>query len=102
MEKIIRKYPAKKEQNKWIFTKEYSPDFVMDLHGFTQRESEKKLEWIREKSNEEKWGKIKIITGKGSGVLFSFIFQKIKSGFFSEWNESILENNSGFEFIKKV
>ncbi len=102
MKDILKKYPAPVSAI-WIAPDEkYSPDFVMDLHGYSQAESEEKLCWLRAAIQEKHWKKVRIITGVGRGVLFALVHRKCKNGFFAplgkiDWK--VLENKCGVEIV---
>lgn len=99
MEEILQQYPAPSDEKKMIFLSSYSPDFVMDLHGYTKDQSDKKLEWIQSNRIYKQWQKVRIITGKGSGVLFDHVRKKIRSQYFHQTSWQVLENSSGFDIF---
>lgn len=97
MDEILKKYPAPSFKKQWIIPIHHRVDFVLDLHGFTKDESEKKLEWVKNNKTYKNWRSIRIVTGKGEGVLYNHIQKILKRGYFIKSKWKALENESGFD-----
>lgn len=97
MEELLKKYPVSPDQQKIPFT---HPEFTMDLHGYTQEESRKKLDWISRYLPHKKHATIKIVTGKGTGVLRALVHKTLvhwhKKGEIMGWRE---ESVGSFVYI---
>lgn len=96
MEKIIQNYPAPKVKKILITSDKYSPDFILDLHGHSRDQATKKLFWILENQEYKQWKKIRIITGKGTGILYTHVLQFCKK---HHWNHISLANESGYDVM---
>lgn len=102
MKDLLKKFPAPKSSFSLVPSVSYSPDCTLDLHGYTEEESLKKLEWLKQAIPVHQYKKIKIITGKGKGVLFQMVTRKLQNGFFASvsmhsWKP--IANESGFEIV---
>lgn len=75
MDSIMRLYPAPQPPRKCIYQ---HPAFTMDLHGFSYREAEKKMNWLLEYSAEKPEQTFQIITGIGSGVLRTLVKKTLR------------------------
>ena len=75
MKEIIQRYPVPEEKQLFLYA---HPVFTMDLHGYSQKESDIKMQWLKEYHCLSRNQTIQIITGKGTGVLQSFVTKKLK------------------------
>lgn len=67
MDDILAKYPAGTPKAlKPVFS---YPDTSLDLHGYTQKEAEEKLEWFLLNAQNRRYHTICIITGIGKNIL---------------------------------
>lgn len=88
MEEFIKKYPVPIPSVPQSFS---YPDSSLDLHGYSQCESEEKLEWFFRNALKRKYHTVSIITGVGTGVLRSLVQKKLKTrlstGGIKKWEE---------------
>lgn len=95
MENLIKKYPVEKNKQTIAYSHR---SFSLDLHGFTEQESIKKLIWLEDFIIFHSQETIQIITGIGSGILRSLVIKKLKywekNGKIQEWKEKKNESNA--------
>lgn len=97
MKNILKKYPIEKEEQKILFS---YPVFTMDLHGFSQIESQKKLDWLLQYSHKKKGETFQIITGIGSGVLRMLVLRTLKK--WKNQNKIISWNEKNNEYLDDI
>jgi dsDNA-specific endonuclease/ATPase MutS2 len=66
MDNLLKKYPFPKKDKQINFS---YPEYSIDLHGYFVREIYSKMEWLINHSIYQKFHVVKIITGKGTGVI---------------------------------
>lgn len=66
MDDLLKKYPVPKKEKIIHFS---HPEYSMDLHGYFVREIQSKIEWLVNHAHYNKFHVVKIVTGKGTGVI---------------------------------
>lgn len=79
MQNILEKYPVENKDDTNTYRPFFSfPDISLDLHGYSIDESEKKLSWILEHAQYNRYNCVRIITGIGKKILKPFVRRKLQ------------------------